>query len=183
MMPSSPRRPLPLLVAAAFALCLTGCEKPPEDEPAPPRVGAETTRLPSPSPEGVPDRTGRKALSAFNAVSGYLKDQDPDLRVKFQKAAERFARDKDKWRARLKDRQRELQPRIARMHEQLSRAEGKSADALRGLRQELASLESQRNDAERKLAELESITDDTWKAFRDQLNLDDPTPAPASNRR
>ena len=123
--------------------------------------------------------SGRKALSAFNAVSEYLRDQDPDLRGKLQKAAERFARDKDRLRARLKDRQRELQPRIVRLHDQLVRAEGKSADTLRNLRQELAGLESQRNDAEHRLAELESITDDTWKAFREKLRIDEePTPSP-----
>ena len=182
MMPSSPRRPLVLLVAASLAFSLAGCDKPAPEDALPPLAKTETTKLPSPSP--TPDRTGRKALSAYNAVSEYLKDQDPDLGEKLQTAATRFVRDKDKWRGRLKDRQRELQPRIARARDQITKAQGKSVDALHNLQKELATLESQRNDAERKLAELESITSDTWKSFRDRLNLgDDPAPSPVSNDR
>ena len=136
---------------------LSGCSKSADDEDTlPPGRQAEATPTPAPVSEGS-DRTGHKVMSAYNAVSEYLKDQDPDLRVHLQKAAAKFVKDKDKWRQRLASRQRELQPKIARLREQLTKAEGQSAEALRDLRQELSGLESQR------------ITSDTWSSFRDRL--------------
>ena len=180
MTPSLPRRSFPLLAAASLTfVLLAGCNKPADEDDDVPR-GHQAVATPSPVPEGS-DRQCRKVLSAYNAVSEYLKDQDPNLREHLQKAATKFVKDKDKWRDRLASRQRELQPKIARLREQLTRAEGKSADALHSLRQELAGLETQRADAEHKLSELESITSETWKSFRDRLGSDDiaeasPTP-------
>ncbi len=171
MKPSLPRRSCSLLVAAALALgALAGCDKTADEDDAPPTRQAEAT------PTLAPDRNGRKALSAYNAVSNYLKEQDPGLREHLQKAASHFVKDKDKWRERLQNRQRDLQPKIARLREQLAKADGQTADALHRLKQELASLESQRAEAEHKLSQLESITSDTWKSFREQL-ADDGEPA------
>lgn len=174
MTPSFPRRSFPLLAAASLALSLLcGCNKPADEEDVVP-PGRQTVAAPTPSPvsEGS-ERQGRKALSAYNAVSEYLKDQDPNLREHLQKAAAKFVRDKEKWRDRLASRQRELQPKIARLREQLTKAEGKSTEALHNLRQELSGLESQRADADRKLSELESITSETWKSFQERLGSDD----------
>ncbi len=179
MTPSLPRWPFPLLAAATLALSLlAGCEKSADEEEdaVPSSQHAQATPSPSPVLECA-EKTGRKALSAYNAVSAYLKDQDPNLREHLQKAASKFVKDKDKWRERLAVRQRELQPKIARLREQLTRAEGQSGEALRSLKQELSSLESQRADADRKLTELESVTSDTWKSFRDRLGSDDDAPA------
>ena len=175
MTPSPFRWPFPLLAVATLALLLlSGCEKSAdeEDDAVPSSHRAEATPSPSPVLESA-ERTGRKALSAYNAVSAYLKDQDPNLREHLQKAASKFVNDKDKWRERLSVRQRELQPKIARLREQLTKAEGQSGEALRGLKQELSSLESQRADADRKLTELESITSDTWKSFHDRVTADE----------
>ena len=178
MKPFCLRQPLLLAcVAASLAFGLGGCNKPADEDASP----SELLAAAQPSPTPVPDRTGRKALGAYNAVNQYLKDQDPDLCDKLHKAAERFVHDKDKWRSRLQDRQRTLQPRIAQARAQLTRLEGKSSEALRNIRQELTTLESQHAEAEHRLAELDSITSDTWKSFRDRLKLDDepaasPTP-------
>ncbi len=181
MTPSFPRRSFSLLAAASFALALlSGCEKSVDEEDVAasgPRV--EATPTPAPAAPGS-DRVGRKALSAYSAVSAYLKDQDPDLREHLQKAASKFVKDKDKWRERLAGRQRDLQPKITRLRDQLTKAEGQSGDALRNLRQELSSLESQRAEADRKLTELESITSDTWKSFRDRLAVDGDEDKPAT---
>lgn len=180
MTPPLARQSFPLLAAASLALLLlAGCDKNADEDDGPTNTVAAT---PTPVPVGS-QRSGRKALSAYNAVSEYLKDQDPGLREHFQKAAAKFVQDKDKWRERLQNRQRELQPKITRLREQLTRAEGKSSDALRGLRQELANLESQGADADRKLTELESITSDTWKSFRDRLADEDATPSPTPAKR
>ncbi len=162
---------------------MAGCEKPADEEDtAAPVHQVEATPSPSPVQTG-PERTGRRALSAYNAVSEYLKDQDPNLREHLRKAASKFVKDKDTWRERLALRQRELQPKIAHLREQLTKADGQTGEALRNLKQELSSLESQRADAERKLSELESVTSDTWKSFRDRLTADDDekpaTPTPA----
>ena len=180
MKPSRHRRSLCLAVAASLALGLAGCNKPADEDASPGESLAAVAQTPAPT--ATPDRAGRKALGAYNAVSQYLKEQDPEMRDKLHRAAERFVHDKDKWRSRLQDRQRTLQPRIAQAHAQLSRAEGKSADALRNIRQELASLESQRAEAEHRLAELDSITSETWKSFRDRLKLEDePAALPAGS--
>ena len=181
MTPSSPRRSFSLLAASFLTLTLlAGCDKSADEEDviaAGPR--AEATPTPTPAAQGS-DRMGRKALSAYTAVSDYLKDQDPDLREHLQKAAAKFVKDKDKWRERLADRQRDLQPKITRLRDQLTRTEGQSGEALRNLRQELSSLESQRADADRKLSELESVTSDTWKSFRDRLAMDGDDDKPAT---
>ena len=180
MTPSSPRRPFSLLAAAFLALAvLSGCDKPADEEDVvAPGPQAEATPTPAPAAQGS-DRAGRKALSAYTAVSGYLKDQDPDLREHLQKAASKFVKDKDKWRERLADRQRDLEPKITRLRDQLTKADGQSGEALRNLRQELSSLESQRADADHKLSELESVTSDTWKSFRDRLAMDGDDDKPA----
>ena len=177
MQPSRLRRPL-LLAVVSLAFGLAGCNKPTDEDASP----TENLIAAQPSPTPVPDRTGRKALGAYNAVSQYLKEQDPELRDKLHRAAERFVKDKDKWRSRLQNQQRSLQPRIAQARAQLTRVEGKSTEALRNIRQELASLESQHAEADRRLSELDSITSDTWKSFRERLKLDDePTASPASS--
>ena len=184
MTPSPPRRSFLLLAAMTFALSLlSGCDRSAdEDDAVPPEHPAKAAPSPSPVSDGA-GRTGRKALSAYNAVSEYLKDQDPGLREHLQKAASKFVRDKDTWRDRLASRERDLQPKITRLRDQLTKADGQSGDALRNLRQELSSLESQRADADRKLSEIESVTSETWKSFRDRLASDDddrpPSPTPA----
>ena len=173
MKPPRLRLPLFLAAAASLALALGGCNKPADEDASPAESLAEAQATPTPAP----DRTGRKALGAYNAVNQYLKEQDPELREKLHRAAERFVHDKDKWRSRLQDRQRTLQPRIAQARAQLAHAESKSGDVLHRVRQELAGLESQRADAEHRLAELDTVTSETWKAFRDRLKLDDESPA------
>ena len=170
MTPSLPHRSFIVLAAAALAMAmLAGCEKNADEDDGPSVAAAAT---PTPAPVGS-ERTGRKALSAYNAVNEYLKGQDPGLSERFQKAAAKFVDDKDKWRERLKARQHELQARAAHLRDQLTKADGKSADALKALQQELSNLESQGADADRKLSELESITSETWKSFRDRLASDD----------
>ena len=179
MKPFRHHRPLLFAAVVSLGFGLAGCSKPADEDAAPTESLVEETPMPTP----VPDRTGRKALGAYSAVSQYLKDQDPELRDKLHKAAERFVHDKDKWRTRLQDRQHNLQPRIAQARAQLTRAEGKSAETLRTVRQELASLESQHAEAERRLAELDTVTSDTWKSFRDCLKLEDEpaaSPSPAN---
>ena len=171
-------RPLLLAAAVSLGFGLMGCNKPADEDTAPTEGVAEATPTP------VPDRTGRKALGAYSAVSQYLKDQDPELRDKLHKAAERFVHDKDKWRTRLQNQQRNLQPRIAQARAQLARVDSKSAETLRTVRQELASLESQHAEAEHRLAELDAVTSDTWKSFRDRLKLDDePAASPSPEGR
>lgn len=178
MKPFRLRRPLLVCAAVSLACGLGGCNKPADEDASPSELLAAAQ--PSPTP-AASDRTGRKALGAYNAVNQYLKDQDPDLCDKLHKAAERFVKDKDKWRSRLQERQHSLQPRIAQARAQLARLDGKSSEALRNIRQEITTLESQHNEAEHRLAELDAITSDTWKSFRDRLRLDDepaasPTP-------
>ncbi len=173
MKPFRHRRLLLLAAAVSLGFGLMGCNKPADEDAAPTEGVAEA----SPPPTPVSDRTGRKALGAYSAVSQYLKDQDPELREKLHKAAERFVHDKDKWRTRLQDQQRNLQPRIAQARAQLAHMDSKSAETLRTVRQELASLESQHAEAERRLAELDTITSETWKSFRDGLKLDEATAA------
>jgi len=185
MTPSLPRRPYSLVAATFFALSLlAGCEKSGDEEDVtPPTHHAAATPTPAPVAQSS-DRACRKALSAYNAVSNYLKAEDPNLREHLQKAASKFVDDKDKWRERLAKRQHELQPKIARLREQLTKAEGQSAEALRNLRQQLATLETERADAEHKLSELESVTTDAWNSVRDGLAGNDASPAsPAPGRR
>ncbi len=175
MQPTRLRRPL-LLAVVSLAFGFASCNKPADEDAAP----TENLTAAQPSPTPAPDHNGRKALGAYNAVSQYLKEQDPELRDKLHKAAERFVHDKDKWRSRLQDRQRSLQPRIAQARAQLARMDSKSTEALRNVRQELASLASQHAEADRRLSELDSITTDTWKSFRDRLKLEDEPPASPS---
>ena len=186
-----------VLVCLALPLGLAGCGK--HDAAQPPIA------QPSPSPTVATTSTDNKDFSAKNirhkadqaavALEKFLKDQDPKLRDKFQrladKVSDKLGKDKDHWREKLEEKRRELQPQIAQLKQQMGAADGdKNKDKLRDA---LSKLEGRSQDTDKKLAELEAAGADAWGQFKAQLKKDEandgntpptddtPTPTPRSH--
>ena len=160
-------RVLPLLTL--LLLVLTGCDKP-VPEPPPTTVKAEATPTPAKAPQELTDEASdklrHKADRTIKSLSGFLHSSDPRLEAKLQKLTDKIAHDKDGWRKKLEQKRDELRPQIDQLKEQVARAEGKSkAD----VDKQLAVLEAQRHNAEKKLSELEGASGDTWKKIKAQL--------------
>ena len=149
---------LPLIVLGPI-----GCGKP--DEPTP-EVKAEATPSPTPGSDAVADASDKirdKADKTINSLTTFLHKEDPRFQAKLQKLADKVTRDKDKWRKKLQQKREELQPQIEQLKEQVAKAEGKTkAD----VDQQLATLEAQSHNAEKKLTELEGASGDALRKLK-----------------
>ena len=162
---------LVMALSLALTLGLTGCGKP--DEP-PAATRAEATPTPTSTPmqdvadaAGVSsDRLRNKADKTIRALNGFLKSDDPRLQAKLQKLADKVVHDKDNWRKKLQEKRDELQPADRTTQGQVARAEGKSREEVD---RQLATLEAQSHNTDKKLAELEGATGDAWKKFKARL--------------
>ena len=182
----------PLLMAPCFVLTLglAGCSKP--DDP-PPVTKAEATPTPTPPTQNLADlssdRLKHKADKTIKALSGFLKNDDPRLQAKLQKLGDKIVHDKDNWRKKLQEKRDELRPQIEQLKGQVAQAEGKSREEVD---RQLAALEAQSRNADKKLEELEGATGDAWKRIKAQLKEEEtkgdqaddgadgsPTPTPA----
>ena len=165
----------PLAAAAILALCLPlcGCEKP---DPAP-TSQKHTKASPTPKDEldAGTDRLQRKTAGAIAALENFFFVSD------HPKQREKLARDKARWREKLRQDQKDLQPQIDRLKEQLGRLDTeKTRDELRA---ELARLEDQSKNADKRVAELEAAGQDAWKSFKARLQAEEaknatPSPTP-----
>ena len=158
----------PLIAAALFlaAVCLSACGK--SDPASPPPGQAQATPSPRPKDEldaGI-DPLKKKTDGAIASVSNYLQEQSPLLKVKFEKAMEKFKRDKSKWRDKLRAKQKELQPQIERLKAQAAKVDSKTRDRLM---QELARLQDESKDTDQKLTELEAAGKDAWHALKARM--------------
>ncbi len=187
-----------LLLGLTLPLGLAGCGKP-EPEKAP-------LVQPTPAPKAASNDDGKefsakdirhKADQAANSLEKFLKDQDPKLRDKVQrladKVSDKLGKDKDRWREKLQEKRRELQPQIEQLREQLGQVAGdKNKEKLKDA---LSKLEGKSQDADKKLAELETAGADAWRQFKAQWKEDaakddrtppvdpaDPTPKPTPER-
>ena len=151
-----------------LALVCSSCSKSPE----PPTVTRAETPAPTPasSPKDLADvasdKIKHKADKAIKALSGFLKSEDPRLQGKLEKFTDKIAHDKDGWRKKLEQKRDELRPQIDQLKEQVAKAEGKSKD---DVDRQLATLEAQSQNAEKKLSQLEGASGDTWKKIKAQL--------------
>lgn len=151
-----------------FGLCLclavglAGCGK---SDPDP---VAEAT--PSPTPKAVDNKDfsarniRHKADQAANSFEKFLRDQDPKLRTKVErlanKVSDKLGPDKDHWREKLEQERRKIQPQIEQLRQKLGEADGdKNKDRIRDA---LSKLESKNADTDKKLAELEAAGADVW---------------------
>ena len=150
-----------------LAFLCAGCSKPAEP---PPVTRAEATPTPTPPKTDLADvasdKIKHKADKAIKALSGFLKSEDPHLQGKLQKLSDKIAHDKDGWRKKLEQKRDELRPQIDELKERVAKAEGKSKD---DVDRQLATLEAQSQNAEKKLSELEGASGDTWKKIKAQL--------------
>ena len=151
------------------SLLFAGCDKPaPVPEPPPTRHAAAT---PTPTPEEdfkdlASEKLRHKADKTIKSLTGFLHSEDPRLQEKLQKLTDKIAHDKDGWRKKLQQRRDELKPQIDQLKEQVARAEGKSKQ---DVDHQLAALEAQSHNAEKRLSELEGASGDTWKKIKAQL--------------
>ena len=188
-----------LLACLALPLGLAGCGKPDAEKPP----VAQPTPSPTVATSSVDDHKDfsaknirHKADQAAVALEKFLKDQDPKLRDKVQrladKVSDKFGKDKDHWREKLEEKRRELQPQIEQLKQQMGQADGdKNKDKLRDA---LTKLEGRSQDTDKKLAELESAGVDAWGQFKAELKKDEanegntpptddtPTPTPTPRR-
>ena len=116
-----------------------------------------------------------KADQAANALGRFLKDQDPKLRDKVQrladKVSDKLGKDKDHWREKLESERRQLLPQIEQLKEQLGQTDGdKNKEKLKDA---LSKLEGKSEDTDKKLSELETAGADAWKQFKAQLKEDE----------
>ena len=186
-----------LLIAGALAclaFCLAGCGK---SDPAP---AAEATPSPTPKVADNKDFSAKnirhKADQAANSLEKFLRDQDPKLRTKVErlanKVSDKLGQDKDHWREKLEQKRRELMPQIENLKQKLGEVDGdKNKDKLRDA---LSKLQGKSEDTDKKLAELEAAGADAWKQFKAQLKeadvagdntppTDDPSPTPSPRNR
>ncbi len=112
------------------------------------------------------DKLRHKADKTIKSLTGFLHSSDPRLEAKLHKLTDKIAHDKDGWRKKLEEKRDELRPQIDQLKEQVAKAEGKSkAD----VDKQLAVLEAQSHNAEKKLSELEGASGDAWKKIKAQL--------------
>ncbi len=188
---------LKFLRCLALPLCLTGCGK---SDPETPPITQET---PSPTAAASTDdgkdfsakNIRHKADQAANSLEKFLKDQDPRLRDKVErfadKVSDKLGKDKNHWREKLEEKRRQLMPQIEQLKGQLSETGGdKNKEKLKDA---LSKLEGKSEDTDKKLAELETAGADAWKQFKTRLKedeardndtppTDDATPTPAPRK-
>lgn len=151
------------------ALGLAACSKPAPEPPPPPANRTMVTPTPTPAKDLTDiasDKIKHKTDKAIKALTGFLHSDDPKLQGKLQKLTDKIAHDKDGWRKKLEEKRDELRPRIDQLKEQVAKAEGKSKDEVD---RQLATLEAQSHNAEKKLSELEGSSGDAWKKIKAQL--------------
>ena len=165
-----------LLASLALPLCLVGCGKS-DPEPA-----SQTQTTPTPTPEAIDSSKDfsaknirHKADQAANSLEKFLKDQDPKLRDKVQrladKVSDKLGKDKNHWREKLEEQRRALLPQIEQLKTQLGQIDGDKNK--QKLKDALSKLEDKSGDTDKKLAELESAGADAWAQFKAQLKEDE----------
>ena len=164
--------PLAVALALALGFCLPGCEKP-DPSPKPP-TQAKASPTPKDELDAGTNRLKKKAVGAIIAVENFFGRENP-------KQHEKLVRDKAKWREKLRQDQKELQPQIDRLKEQIGKLDTDKTRA--ELRTELAKLEDQSKNANKKIVELEAAGQDAWKSFKAQLKAEEarnatPSPTP-----
>ncbi len=156
-------------VLLGLALCLAGCGK------SDPEPVAEATPSPTPLAKDNQDFSAKairhKADQAASSLEKFLRDQDPKLRTKVErlanKVSDKLGQDKDHWREKLEQKRRELLPRIKELQEKLGEADNDQNKEK--LRNALSKLQGKSEDTDKKLAELEAAGLDVWKQFKAQL--------------
>ena len=174
---------LALAAACGVGMCLCACGKRASD-PSSRRADGSPSPRPKSELDAGTDRMAKRTEEAIASVDGYLKEQNPKLREKFRKAAEKMTRDKDKWRERLQAKQKELSPQIDRLREQIGKVDDQTKAKLGA---ELARLQDQSTTTDQKLAELETVGKEAWQNFKAKLKTEQeqakkaaasPTPTP-----
>ena len=166
-----------LVLGAASALALAGCDKP--ANPAPPI----TQPTPTPKPDNGLSLDGKdldvdklrdKANKAASSFGNYLDKQDPKMRERFQhltdKLTAQFDKDKGRWREKLQSERQQLGPQIDKLKEQLAQGGNATKDKLRD---QLSALEQKSATTDQKLSKLESVGANAWKNFKAQLKEDE----------
>ncbi len=182
----------------ALPFCvLVGCGK---SDPEP-LLQAKATPTPTPVPvdEGKDfsaKNVRHKADQVANSLEKFLKDQNPKLRDKVQrladKVSDKLGKDKNHWREKLEEQRRALMPQIEQLKAQLGQVDGDKNK--QKLKDALSKLENKSGDTDKKLAELETAGADAWKQFKAQLQEDqakdntppmddDPIPTPTPTPR
>ena len=167
-----------LAVTLAFGICLSACDEP---NAAPPRSRAKSTPAPKDELDAGTNRLKAKTESTLAAVENYLVGQSPKARKEWRRTEEKFARDKAKWREKLVQEQKDLQPQIERLKEQLGKVDtGTNRDQLRA---ELSRLQERSKETDRLRVELEAAGRDIWHEFKAELtaqeaNKSTPSPTP-----
>lgn len=164
------------LFCLTLSLGLAGCGK------SDPEPSTEAKATPSPTPAVADEgkdfsasNIRHKADQMANSLEKILKDQDPKLRDKVQrladKVSDKLGKDKNHWREKLLDKRRDLMPQIEQLKQQLGQvANDKNKDKLRDA---LSRLEGKSQDTDKKLAELEAAGADAWKQFKARLKEDE----------
>ncbi len=159
-------------VAVALGFSLPACGRSGSDKTPPAQASASPT--PKDELDKGANRLKTKAQGAFAAVENYLLRQNPKLR-------EKFDRDRAKWRDKLQQQQKDLQPQIDHLKDQLEHVD--STATREQLHGDLARLEAESKRTEQRLTELEAASQEAWKSFKQRLREDQsshvtPSPTP-----
>ena len=165
------------LPGAVLLLSLAGCGKP--EPQTPPVVQPTPTPKADASTDDNKDFSAKnirhKADQAANSLERFLQSQDPKLRDKVQrladKVSDKLGKDKDHWREKLEEKRRELMPQIEQLKQQLGQSDGDRNKEK--LKDALSKLEGKSQDTDKKLSELETAGADAWKQFKAQLKEDE----------
>ena len=167
-----------LAVALACGVCLSACD---DQNSAPPRSRAKSTPLPKDELDAGTNRLKAKTESTLAAVENYFVGQSPKARKEWRRTEEKFIRDKAKWREKLVQEQKDLQPQIDRLKEQLEKLDtSKNRDQLRA---ELSRLQDRSKETDRLRSKLEAAGRDIWHEFKAELTAQEagsgtPPPTP-----
>ena len=167
-----------LAVALAFGICLPACEK---QDPTSAQARAKSTPLPKDELDAGTNRLKTKAEGTIAAVENYLVGHSPKVRKELRRTEEKFTRDKAKWREKLMQEQKDLQPQIDRLKEQLEKVD--TTRNREQVRDELARLQAKSKETDKLRLELEAAGKDVWHEFKAELTAQEaknstPSPTP-----
>lgn len=158
-----------LCALALLAACLPGCERHSAEPPA--------SQPPTPTPvpaDAAAERMKSKTGDALAATGDFVKEKGGQVKSSLGELADQFSKEKDSYRQKLEQEQRDLAPQIDALKERAARA----GDTVRAeFNAQAAALEGQRQRAGQRLDQLKGATREGWESFKDRWRAEDTSPS------